>query len=376
MEIPWVIEEQTKIKHGLLKDYISSWMAILFSTQKNYGFSEILIYIDGFSGPGIYYTDKTKTSTCPGSPIIVADIANKYIEAKTSRKFIIYCIDNDRECVDCLEGHLNSLNKYSQNWQIFCSDFSDKIIEILDEIEKERLDKHPMFIFVDPFGYMEYPIDILKRIMEYPRAEFFINFMIYDLIRFCEVDKLEQKLTKQFGCKEFKKISQCINSEEKQAFLLNLYINKSLIEIANAKFVMPFRVNTPGQGIRPRYYLIHTSNNLKALKVMKDKMAKASESEYKFEAIGIKPTTLDLFEELDEEKIKRKILGFIIEGKGGSRSYEEIEDWAYIYTSGVSKSIKIALLELEKEGKVKIDRLAKQKSTTVTEGAKIKHLKS
>jgi len=60
MKVPWVIQEHTKIKHELLKQYISPWMAILFSTQENYNVQELLIYIDGFSDPGIYYTKMRK----------------------------------------------------------------------------------------------------------------------------------------------------------------------------------------------------------------------------------------------------------------------------------------------------------------------------
>lgn len=95
-EIPWVIQDPAKIKHKLLKDYISPWMHILFQNQEKYGYPEILLYFDGFSGPGIYYEDDTKASTCPGSPLIVADIANKYIEEKTSRKIFIICMDKEK----------------------------------------------------------------------------------------------------------------------------------------------------------------------------------------------------------------------------------------------------------------------------------------
>ncbi len=371
MTISSVIGEHTRIKHELLRRYVKPWMAILFSTQAKHGFPELLFYIDGFSGPGVYYTDTTRTSTCSGSPIIVADIANKYIQAKDSRQIRIFCIDNNEECVESLRGQLKSINNFKQNWEVYHSTFDEKISEILDEIDNDRLGNQPMFIFIDPFGYTAYPVNILKRIMLYPRAELFINFMIYDLIRFCEVEAREQALTEQFGCLDFKEVTKCSDPDEKQTFLLNLYINKSLMGIANSKFVMPFRVNTPGQGTRPRYYLIHASNNVKALKEMKNGMARISQSDYKFEAIGIKPTTLDLFEELDEVKIKRQITEFVETTQGGSALYEDIEDWAYIYTSGVSKTIKIALLELEKEGEVEIHRLPRQRATTVAEGATV-----
>ena len=59
---------------------------------------------------------------------------------------------------------------------------------------------------------------------------------------------------------------------------------------------MPFRINTLGQKTRPRYYLIHVSRNLKALKVMKDTMGRISDVPYRFEAVGVKTDQMSLFE--------------------------------------------------------------------------------
>jgi three-Cys-motif partner protein len=102
MELPWVIDEQTKVKHELIKKYIASWMAILFAQQERLGISPQLLYFDGFSGPGIYYTDSTKTSTCQGSPLIVGEIANKFLGEQGKREFSIICIDKEKKCVDML----------------------------------------------------------------------------------------------------------------------------------------------------------------------------------------------------------------------------------------------------------------------------------
>ena len=90
MKIPWVIKEQTMVKHELLRQYIDSWMIILFNNQVKYKKQELLLYFDGFSGPGVYYADKAKTVTCPGSPIIVAEIANKHIMDKPGSDDVLY----------------------------------------------------------------------------------------------------------------------------------------------------------------------------------------------------------------------------------------------------------------------------------------------
>jgi three-Cys-motif partner protein len=73
MEIPWVIDEHTRVKHELLKNYIGTWMAIMFSQQVKIRMKPQLLFLDGFAGPGIYYEDDTKSLTCKGSPLIVGD---------------------------------------------------------------------------------------------------------------------------------------------------------------------------------------------------------------------------------------------------------------------------------------------------------------
>jgi three-Cys-motif partner protein len=373
LEIPWVIEEQTKVKHELLKRYIRPWMAILYSTQKKFNLLEVLLYFDGFSGPGIYYEDEKKETTCLGSPLIVAEAANDYTEAESKRKLNMFLIDKDSKCVEILRKHINEMNKFNQDWIVFNAEFEQKIHEILNELDKKRLSTQPMFFFIDPFGYSGFPIKTLERILKYPRAELFINFMIYDIARFCEEQQFEAKLNELYGNNEYKNVSKCSTPETRQAYLLNLYC-KSLKEIAKAEFVMPFRVNTPDKGTRPRYYLIHASKNLKALKVMKDNMGKVSDNEYRFEAIGIATKQMSLFEDPGKIELIERIKGYCATRITDKIAYEEIEDWAYTNTDGVSKTIKESLLILEINNIIKIERQPRQQKSTVTKGAKINYI--
>lgn len=367
MEIPWVIPEQTKIKHQLLKNYIATWMAILFSQQENFGFPQRLIYLDGFSGPGIYYEDETKSSTCLGSPLLVAEIANKFLEAKPKREIAILCLDKHRECVDMLNSKLNEFNKYNQNWKAYSAEFDEAINSLIDAIEDKGVDMPPMFCFIDPFGYTGFPMTTLKRLLKYPLTELFINFMIYHIVRFCEEENRESQLEELFGCPDFKKVNKTSDSEEKQHYLVNLYCEQ-LRNTAGAKYVMPFRINTPEKGARPKYYLIHASNNKKALKVMKDNMAKVSETPYNFVAIGISPQE-SLFEDPDKVTLRQRIREYCDNNYPSELDYTEVEEWAYANTNGYSKTIKQALIDLETAEIISIKRKPRQRKNTVTEGA-------
>jgi hypothetical protein len=134
---------------------------------------------------------------------------------------------------------------------------------------------------------------------------------------------------------------------------------------------MPFRVNTLGQKTRPRYYLIHVSKNLKALKVMKDTMGRISDVSYRFEAVGVKTDQMSFFEDPGKIGLKERIESFCKSRYPNDVDYNVIEDWAYANTNGIAGTIKEVLISLEKEKKLKINRKHGQHLNTVTSGARI-----
>lgn len=372
MQIPWVIEEQTKVKHALLDKYVSPWMAIFFRTQQQYNFGQVVVYIDAFAGPGIYYTDSLMCDTCHGSPLIVANKANEYICQNPNRAVHILCGDTEKQCVDMLQRKLDEANTTGQSWQVYHGDFQKTILKIMAYIRQSKLGEYPLFFFIDPFGYSGYPISILKQLLEFPRAELFINFMVYDIVRFIDESPFQQRLIEQFGDESYRQALQASNPEEKQAFIINTYCN-NLKKFAGATFVMPFRINTPGLGTRPRFYMIHASKNYKALKVMKDSMASVSEVPYRFEAIGVTSPQLSLFEDPHKLDLVERINSYCKDCYPLSTDYDNIEEWAYANTNGISKTIKAALKELE--GKtLQIKRLPRQRENTVNSGAQIKYI--
>ncbi len=370
MDIPWVIDEPTKVKHELLRRYIALWMKIFFDTNKKYNRPQLVIYFDGFCGPGEYFRDEAKNARSDGSPIIVAKIANQLIAEDRRREIAIVCIDKKKKCIDHLQELLDARNENRQFWKVYEGVFEERINEILDEVDNGKIKDYPMFFFIDPFGCSGFSIKTLKRIMAYPRSEIFINFMVYDIVRFWEQKHAENAMKDLFGSARYKEVERAKHSEGRQLFFLNLYC-KNLNEIAGAKYVMPFRVNCPGQRekARPRYYLIHASQHIKALRVMKDNMARVSDSRYRFEAIGIQKDQMSLFEDPKAIDLRDHLISFIKENSG--LDYDDLEDWAYANTSGVSSTIKESLIKLEKEEAIIICRLKRQRSNTVTQGATI-----
>jgi len=362
MEIPWIIKEQTELKLKILRNYIAPWASILFKQAKKIGRRQHLLYIDGFCGPGMYYEDENRNSYVDGSPIIVANIANELIEQDSDREFDLICIDKKQKCFDLLEPKLNKLNKHNQNWLIKKACFEDEINKVLYTSALP-----PTFCFVDPFGY-SIDIKIIRNILLQPMSEVFINFMIYDVVRAFGNNLMDCNLLSLFGDEDYKKCS-ATNPEDRQAWFLNFYC-QNLKKYTNAEYVLPFRVNSPMMKDRPRFYLIHLSNNIKALKTMKNAMIKFSTTEYKLEALGKKENELCVYDIFDEISFKDQIYNYVSQQK--FVGYMTLEDWAYENTCGVSRTIKQKLIELEKENKIQIDRLKGQRKSTVNGKARIK----
>ena len=367
MEIPWVIEEQTKIKHEILQSYIETWATILFQQQKKMRLPQQLTYFDGFCGPGKYWKDKDRKELVNGSPLIVGEIANKLISIDNSRRFSIYCIDAKKEHCDYLKDKLEVMNRYRQTWEVEEGKFSDKANEFILQLKERNIESTPIFFFVDPFGYKDIPIDILHRLLKIEMAELFINFMIYDIIRAASNSLMYSNLDELFGCDDYKNVERLSSAEERQIYLKNMYIQQ-LKERAKARFTSSFRVNTPSQGERHRYYLIHCANHPKALKEMKDAMYRVSDNEFGLEAINIQNDLLSFMDGCDFEA---DIVSYL-KIRVASITYMELEGWCYINTCGVSKNIKSTIMLLEKKKIVSITRLPRQRANTVNGEATIK----
>ena len=96
-----------------------------------------------------------------------------------------------------------------------------------------------------------------------------------------------------FGSNDFQK-SAIVVLLMKSTRSLSIFTSTPLP--SGAKYVMPFRVNTSGQGTSPRYFLIHASKDIRALRDMKNNMAKVSDAHYRFGGHWIISGQMSLFE--------------------------------------------------------------------------------
>jgi three-Cys-motif partner protein len=344
----WEYKEHTKVKHILLRKYLVAWIPILGRWNPK------ICYFDGFAGRG-EYTDGTL-----GSPLIALEVADSL--SHYFGKLTCFFIEKDSENFKNLERVLEREKSKFQKWQKINiekenDEFANVINGIFEYLEKEKSILVPSFFFVDPFGFSGIPFTAINKILENPKTEVFFTFMVRDMARFIQLPQLGDIFNRLFGTDKWKNI---LNSSKKpELALINLY-REQLHEAANAKYSCPFRVCT-SERIQTLYYLLHVTNNFKGHSIMKNIMFNQS-AEGNFAYLGpeevIARTQMRLFDihsiqDLKEyilERFKEKIL-----------SYEEIQEEVCTPWNTeppyIDKHYRKALKELEREGKVKVNRI-------------------
>lgn len=344
----WEYQEHTRVKHILLKKYLTAWIPILGKWNPK------ICYFDGFAGRG-EYTDGTL-----GSPLIalkVADELSQYFGELTCF-FIEKDPENFRNLEKVLErdqpklGSRQKINIIKEN-----EEFANVINGIFEYLEREKSILVPSFFFVDPFGFSGIPFTAIRKILENPRTEVFFTFMVRDVARFIQLPELEDILNKLFGTDKWRNI--LTSSYRRELALINLY-REQLHEAANVKYSWPFRVCT-SKRVQTLYYLLHATNNFKGHSIMKHIMFNQS-AEGNFAYLGPQDITVRtqtrLFDINSIQDLKQYLLDRF---KGKSVSYEDIQvqvctPW-YTEPPYIDKHYREVLKELEKEGKIKIDRI-------------------
>ena len=160
-------QEQTEMKHKVLRDYLDKWVKIL-----GVGFTGRLNYIDGFAGLGAY---SKNGEIHYGSPVIAAEVI------KNNRRFVnhstLTLIDADNLVLENLQKVLNYKGFYNceeMEVRFINKDFNKAINE--DILKKVEGNLSPTFAFIDTFGFegihfetiiVNYYVSRLKKISKF-----------------------------------------------------------------------------------------------------------------------------------------------------------------------------------------------------------------
>ena len=358
----WIYREHTRVKHELMRKYLYAWIIKLGKFHRK------VLFFDGFAGRGEYIDENTGKVLRVGSPIIALKLADELLQRCKERgrqpyfdKFICIAIekdgDNFRNLQIVVSKELERIEfKDKMDIKLINGEFANVVTELVEQVGVKIA---PSFFFIDPFGFSGVPFEVVKNILSLPRTEIFFTFMSRDINRFLKLPQVEKHLDALYPTSEWREICKIRDWQERDRRLLNLYI-KSLYEEAGVKYVWPFRVCMDGK-YQTLYYLIHATNHFDGLKIMKDIMYKQGASG-EFAWLGPKESFYRRQQKLFDDTIPSLKKYLLNRFKGETKTFDEILEETYADTRFVEPQYRQALKELEKEKKIKVERVTSKTS--------------
>jgi three-Cys-motif partner protein len=290
-----VIEEHSKRKHKIVREYIYQYIVVRCQLPQQQRFR--LAVVDGFAGAGRYGCGT------PGSPIIFIEEFRRSIDAINSHRAAqglgalnIECLlvlnDASEDAIELLKANVAPLlADIAQNvahlhlhTEYLNGRFEDSYPEIKRIIAQGSF--RNVIFNLDQCGHSHVErttiIDIMRS---YPSTEVFYTFAIESLIAF--LSKSEPKLLKSqlsyLGL-------DSLQLEELQGVMSKLTwlgtAERLVFEAFKgcSSFVSPFSINNPGGW---RYWLIHFANSYRARQVYNDVLHRNSSMQAHFGKSGL-----------------------------------------------------------------------------------------
>ena len=256
----WVYDLHTQLKHRILTQYLHPWILILGNRSRS------LAYVDGFAGRGRYANGEL------GLPLLVLDAMQRHQATRNpAQQFTCHFVEQDKANFANLKLEVES-HPAVQSGQIHCrlynSSFAEASGAIITEIRRQG---QPSFFFVDPFGYDDPIMDVLRQVLALPRSEVLINLMFNFANRAVSIDDnpaLAEVLDRLFGTTEWRRFAGMSGIERERAFV-DLY--RQQLRVNGANFAIRFRMGDDEIN-RTLYYLVHGTKAERGSRIMKDVM--------------------------------------------------------------------------------------------------------
>ena len=335
------MEEHTRAKHELLKIYLEAWFPIL-ATQDHH---EQIVFIDGFAGPGIYDGGE------PGSPVIALETLIRHRSfprlADTSFDFIFVETRPDR-----FERLKSEVTRFwsRQDYRpanVRIRWFNKEFVTVAREIQSDLQGAVPTFAFVDPFGWSQAPMSVIREVFAFDKCEVLITFMSDQINRFLThpEESLHYSLDALFGTKAYHQAAT-LEGDDRKVFLRELYV-RQLRDMAGFRFSRPFEFRDMRRGTRTMYFLMFGTHHVRGLDRMKTAMWKL-DPEQGVLFLGLTSGDPLLFEpepNLDSlrDSLKNRFIGQTI-------PVEDIEEFTIVDTDYTSSHYKGVLKDLERDG--------------------------
>lgn len=301
----------TRIKHEILKKYLKAYLTALSNV------ADAVHYIDGFAGRGRY------AGTAPGSPILALELLGQqrlpycasFVEAQ----------EGDSEDLRRVIAALPVSGRQLGRSLVLNGEFAEHIDAVLARPALHPFRRVATFAFVDPCRVKGVRVRDIQKILAIPYGECLI-FWNYDGVNrwlgaISAGRSSGEGLKDLFGdttvLQHAIDLSEATTDPgERERGLLSLML-EALHSHSGATHVLPFRFDARDAD-RTSHYLIHSSCNGLAFKLMKDVMSSVSSSDEpgKFEFLREADvgSQADLFLPASDAVAAERILGALSEG--------------------------------------------------------------
>jgi three-Cys-motif partner protein len=268
------LKRVSRVKHIILEKYFPPWAMILGSRNSQ------LAYVDCFAGPGQYEMDGKPVK---GSPVIAVEESARLLQGKHVQSLLLYLLDNETEQLERLKSRVKDLQPFPPNLtvQISCADSRSFVPRLIHELHP----RVPAFFLIDPYGH-PLPLPVIRTMLRRQRTEVLINLMWFQINRDLNNAKVEPRLNDLFGDNDWhnQPFMRMHGAEREKAFLAYF------ISRLAAKYVLQFRIRYDVEDTRggdgTKYYLLHVSNHVKAVLLMKEVMWPLGDEEGTFDYSG------------------------------------------------------------------------------------------
>lgn len=259
----WEMTPHTAAKHQLLAGYLDAWYPILAKYNKR------VVFIDGFAGPGVYRHGED------GSPILALRqlLAHRHLTAMSGTTFVFVFNEQDPARFESLSTQLAAFRSSVKHWpsnivvRLENRNFRELAEGLLTELNGGL--PMPAFAFLDPFGYRDVPMELVKRLGAHRMNEAFIYFDFNSTNRFSNAGVVDEHFSTLFGSEEYKEAPS--GEDGRKQFLHDLYA-RQLREVAGYPLVQSFEmVNASGH---TGNYLFFCTRDRQAFDRMKSVMWK------------------------------------------------------------------------------------------------------
>jgi three-Cys-motif partner protein len=341
-ETVWAIDEHTRGKHIVLREYLKAWYPIMCQTFDK------CVLIDGFAGPGSYAGGE------PGSPLIALDVYRNHSAIdRMPARMIYYFIESRSDRAEALQRAIDSVHPSlppQASTLVINETFVHTIARAMDAIEENAKVLAPAFVMVDPFGVSDTPIEILQRLLNNPKCELYISVMASWIARFCNEPEFEAPLNSLFGDESWRTVIDEPDGSLRVRALLDLYESK--LRRIGGTFVLRFDLYRGGAF---QYTIFFVTKNRIGSSRMKDAIWKISPGgEYEFRGRRTDQLTLSL-DAPNYDALARELAARM--RTSGAQRIEQLEEWMDGDETLFRRAhLKKTLAAMERGGKLAVSR--------------------